>query len=614
MKFILFLAVFSIAFADIYLHNPRGSNNRNRGSGVNVDNANRLFDSQNNNKGGYCWGPAMTYYEGSMLQIEWTAQHGCGVEHPNVDCDLILQFMCHRELRDGIEEGTINAANRNEKATDPKTGSEAYKFGMQEPFEFYDKCSKRLRNKGLFIADQNLPATSTALRTRQDNNEGNPHGFECTEERDYYPYWHPSPWRDIAVLTSDPSRCAYFKTESQNVKEKFDCSKPEFNNQSDCENGGGTWVVTRPWGMDPPECIANGFSRDNHLGNTKTGFTNIYNWVIPRLTVMAPEYRNTDGDSANCAFRIRYNISTGDTRGWRHVDDNEPMLDSSFNNDRSPVKQDPYVIFGETNGIDRPLRLALNTDQYGRTFQDRSHMFKIARRPRGVSEVHRIINLNVRGKRGNIVQAYPAVEYDFVPNNLQINVGDFVHFQWTGCDTNPNYAGEGTQGTDRSNIVQIENPRDNYPVPFNKQTMFEPVTAMYMAHINQFDGRICQTVDDTGCCFTLDQLKTVGGNVNENIQNCAKLNDPKRQYFDGGVVQMNTPGTYYYMSSRNNNFSNRSQKGSITVGSVLPVWGIVVAAVGGVGFVGACVVAGGAYFAQTHPTGTIANLFGGVQV
>ena len=40
------LMIIKHVYCDIYLHNPRGSNNRLNGQNTNRDNANRLFDSQ----------------------------------------------------------------------------------------------------------------------------------------------------------------------------------------------------------------------------------------------------------------------------------------------------------------------------------------------------------------------------------------------------------------------------------------------------------------------------------------------------------------------------------------------------------------------------------------
>ena len=153
------------------------------------------------------------------------------------------------------------------------------------------------------------------------------------------------------------------------------------------------------------------------------------------------------------------------THPWRHL-----MVDSgnnSVNNDdsRTPLTQDPYIYLGAGDedldddsatrsglGDEKFVSLAVNTNQYARTFQDRSYKFAIVPRPTAfaasddqtdapaipaISSAARIINMNVRGKRGNIMQTYPSVEYDFVPNALALSPGDLVHFQWTGSDYNP---------------------------------------------------------------------------------------------------------------------------------------------------------------------------------
>lgn len=65
------------------------------------------------------------------------------------------------------------------------------------------------------------------------------------------------------------------------------------------------------------------------------------------------------------------------------------------------IQQNPAVDMGATT----PLKLAINTAQYGRTFQDRSHVIKISPRfTQSVPQDQDIYNLNIRGKRGNIVQ------------------------------------------------------------------------------------------------------------------------------------------------------------------------------------------------------------------
>jgi len=574
LLFVLAFACF--AFADVYLHNPRGSNNRLNGEGQNVQNNARMCDTQNNDKGGYCWGPPLYYYVGSHLMIEWTAQHACN--NPKVHCNVVIQYMCGEEVRDGTVTTTIpdDENQYNEQVSpNPLTGEDetVYVYGMHEDYQYYQDCKARHRNKGLFTADQNMNNRNAAINTRQDNN-GNRRGFECNEERDYYPYWHPTPWKDIAILVDDKENCEYFQAESQNVKAKNYCSIPEHNNQYVCMENGGTWIQRSSWGIDPPACEESQWTRTNHLGNAALhndheGYASSYNWTIP------------NDIHENCVLRLRYNISTGDYEGWGF--NGSDFVNASWNNDLSPVYQDEVVeYFGHS------YEMALNTDQYGRTFQDRSHVFSIRERPDFVDDDARIWNLNVRGKRGNIVQVYPAVEYDFVPNRLHTKVGDYVHFQWTGCDTNPaNNDGEGTRQTDRSNIAQMISQRHNKPWNTPDDPMFDDsLVQQRMAFIDQVN-----------CGNTQDD---------EDVTNCQKLNAAPTPYFDGGIHRVNRTGEWHYMCTRNNNFSNRSQKAYMTSEDTFPTWAVV-AIVGGVGVIGIAAIAGGiALYAKSHSAAAVA--------
>merc|ERR1719361_2376170 len=114
--------------------------------------------------------------------------------------------------RDDIEN-TINNNNNNNR-------------GRHESEEYYYMNARvRERNRGLFLADQHLRG-HTAKYTRQNPN-GNRRGLEVPEERDYWPWWRPSIWRDIAVLTNDVEYCNdVLAPFSQNVVNKYSCNNP----------------------------------------------------------------------------------------------------------------------------------------------------------------------------------------------------------------------------------------------------------------------------------------------------------------------------------------------------------------------------------------------------
>eukprot|EP00493_Phyllostaurus_siculus_P027269 UN27616 len=151
------LCAVAMVMGDTYLHQPRGSNNRLNEDTQNRAQGNRIFDSQNNNKGGYNVGDRtdekskrdydkqyqMSYFmsakgatekEGnSYFPIEWTNQHGCGENTPGkpnkLNCNMVLQFMCQRDNGDEpdrytIRDGTKTSRNNYKAPRGKKAESE----------------------------------------------------------------------------------------------------------------------------------------------------------------------------------------------------------------------------------------------------------------------------------------------------------------------------------------------------------------------------------------------------------------------------------------------------------------------------------------------------------
>jgi len=620
----LFVALVS---ADFYMHNPRGSNDRLNGANTNRDNANRMFNSQNNDKGGYpinTYTEIMNYYEGSWLTIEWTNQHACG--YANNDCTIIFQYMCgsnqegpETRIRDGTSETTITAATyATAGANDTLT------YGANEPLAYWQACNARQYNAGLYLADRNLNGQSAQF-TRQSNN-GDQYGFECAEERDYYPYWHPSPWKDIVVLTTDPTRCNFYQTQSQNVMNKGHCEPAVpnptpaqyaaawlYNNQTGCTGNNFAWQVDGTFNIAAPDCRQVPWSRDNHLGNgitdTVNGQFNHYNWTLPTSS----QEPCIAAGTCRCVLRGRYNSSTYDFQGHGVNGGYGTFVDSKFNGAaKALVTNNPTLLVA---GLE--LTHALNTNQYARTFQDRSHTFAIRKRPAGIPNTVRIMNLNVRGKRGNIVQTFPAVEYDFVPNNLILRQGDYIHPQWVGFDQQPNNGGnngEGTDGTDRSNIVQLMATGANTAM-LDTDASFQMSGVAPLFESTELRAKMAYVGQDASNdtqCLTVEQLTQLYPNDNNQVQqskqNCAKLNAADA-YFDGGLIRVNTTGVFNYASSRNNNFSNRSQKGVVTVLPILSPWAIAVCVIGGVLLIGGIVTAALVVHGKRNPNFSLNKMF-----
>jgi len=637
------LAFSTLTVADVYFQSPPGSNNRLDEQNRERANGNRLFDSQNNNRGGYNVGK-MIYYKGEKIPIDWTNQHGTS-KYQMENSELIFQYMCTPMIRDGTTTRTI-----------PTKATECYnydcdtdvRFGRHESLDFYEMCTKTKRNEGLFTVNQNLKGNA-AKYTRQ-NPQGTRHAYECPEERDYYPYWRPSPWVDALIITADKARCAAYQAESQNVKARNECRMPQaffdaggtLNNndrygitEADCDltktidvDGTDTtftaeWRTVPAHGVAAPDCEQIAQTRANHLGNP--GGKNLYGltWTIPEDIEAGSQ----------CVMRIRYNITTADYQAWEsgsslglgeyasaefNSQENNPNanqdpaefpiwenfgltradVEESFgvnnedNNDsrgyvfKNNPKVDAFgaMLDGVITDTEKTIKmqLAVNTAQFGRTFQDRTHYFFVEDRPANIPAEAVIKLQTVRGKRGNIVQTFPATEYFMHPERTYTKVGEYVHFAWTGSNTNPNNNdGQGKQGTDRSNMIvqRVDQYNTEGYSDFTSDMPYiggQPDTGSAMTSYPGYVKR--PDAYEVPAPFEKEVNLGAFGGIGEemlvllgttrqsphDMGNMEELDDAAAS-FQSAPVRMNTQGCTNYLSTRNNNFSNRAQKGKFCV-------------------------------------------------
>lgn len=157
-----------------------------------------------------------------------------------------------------------------------------------------------------------------------------------------YRYWHPTPWRDIAVLTDDTGRCNDYQRKSQNVRDYGMCCDAAHldttgncvqlngtasgvwgpNNAADCKvsRQAGVWVERGKWGTAAPTCKVSPYARDNQPADMSHPYG-----VRPAPEMPSPKYTWTvpsdvldklGAIEATCVLRVRYNLTSTDYDGY----------------------------------------------------------------------------------------------------------------------------------------------------------------------------------------------------------------------------------------------------------------------------------------------------------
>lgn len=141
-------------------------------------------------------------------------------------------------------------------------------------------------------------------------------------------------------------------------------------------------------------------------------------------------------------------------------------------------------------------------------------------------------------------------------------------------------AGEGRGGTDRHNIVEIPHPNANFPLPVDKlgatgedrpmgSSMFKDADVAWASFsigsiVNKTNLEVAFASAGYYHCVNPVPGVCTTESVEDKAQMDRLLNNAPAS-FEGALLCYSRAGVYHYICSRNNNFTNRSQKGMLTV-------------------------------------------------
>lgn len=624
---VVLLALVAMVAADTY-DLRRGHNNKNRydvTDGQNTDNQKRIMDSELNAKGGFppCNTPP-TYPVGSVFTFAYTVQHGLSMQ--NLRSAVVLQYISSKDApalmvydAAGTDKNTLDfdgvftnagrtqitggAANSNTLTRTQLEAAVPLNYvrgdqstrGRRENARTAVEGFHRLRNGGTWvggtkqvneIADQPY---QTATRQNTDGDDDR-YGIELAAERDEYPHPHCSDFKDLAVYVGDATNvttmCPFYQANSQNVQKRSGCDKVAYPTEQSCKDNGGNWgTLDCDWGIEPPVCLLAARSADNHLGNAQGDNSGGNNQVTLLHNITTP---NEPG--ARIALRLRYNTSSGDFEGW-----GPNKLDHKHNGANAPFQQNQKYTIGTYANTPIELQMSINLAQFYRVFEDSSDHLDIAEDDGNACPGGTVFNIYSRGKRGNIVQAYPAVEYMPLPRQPEIDLCDCLNFQFTGAGPNDYKAGQnlydaGQAGNgdqvDLHGAVCAANDGVNQP--------------LYMR-----DWAPCVPEDVQNRDKVMWNMAT--SCVDEGTTVDVEL-DGSKLYCNVGTFQYCERTTLAMFSPRNNAFTNRSEKISIHVGNSNQLW-IIAIAIASTLLVLSALSAGAALYAKKKPNSMVARMF-----